>query len=153
RRKRLWRLPLSLLRLLRQVWRRAPGILRVAFLGLHLLLALSVIIFHTALPQHISWLGALFFTLTIFTTLRFGDFNLSHAPWWLKLYGCGVMAAGALLVAILFGLITDYIVSARVNQALGRQRVHLTDHIVVIGLGDVGTRVAEALRRIGEPVV
>ena len=63
------------------------------------------------------------------------------------------MIAGVGLVAIVFSLLTDPIVSARVEQALGRRKTALTDHIVVVGLGDVGTRVAEELHRAGEAVV
>jgi len=63
------------------------------------------------------------------------------------------MIAGAGLVAIVFSLITDHLVSARVEQALGRRKTPLTDHVVVVGLGDVGTRVAEELYKAGEAVV
>src|SRR5262249_4151684 len=57
------------------------------------------------------------------------------------------------LVAISFGIITNYIITERVAEALGQRQSTLKDHIVVIGLGDVGTRVTEELHRIGEPVL
>jgi voltage-gated potassium channel Kch len=87
------------------------------------------------------------------TTVGFGDYSLHDASPWIKLYGCLVMIAGAGLVAIVFSLITDYIVAARVDQALGRRTSTLEDHVVVVGLGDVGTRVAEELHRVGEEVI
>jgi voltage-gated potassium channel Kch len=63
------------------------------------------------------------------------------------------MVSGVALVAIFFSMVTDAIVAARVEQALGRRKTPLSDHIVVVGLGDVGTRVAEELHRAGEGVV
>jgi voltage-gated potassium channel Kch len=137
-------------RTLRQVWPRPPWL---ALAVLSLLTALNVVVFHAAMPDRPSWIDALYFTVTTMTTVGYGDYNLQHAPWWLKLYGCGVMIMGAALIAILFGLITDYIVSQRVAQALGHRQTKLTDHTVVVGLGDVGTRIVEKLERIGEPVV
>ena len=42
------------------------------------------------------------------TTVGFSDFDLHNTNLtWLKLFSCGVMAAGAALVAIFFGIITD----------------------------------------------
>jgi voltage-gated potassium channel Kch len=138
------------IRTLRQVWPHPPWI---ALAVLSLLTALNVVVFHAGMPDSPSWIDALYFTITTMTTVGYGDYNLRDAPWWLKLYGCGVMIMGAALIAILFGLITDYIVSQRVAQALGQRQTKLTDHTVVVGLGDVGTRIVEELERIGEPVV
>jgi Trk K+ transport system NAD-binding subunit len=142
-----------LFRDLAMAWKRAPYALRLAFLGLLSLMGVSVFVFHAALPGMPSWLDSFYFVVTMMTTVGFGDYNLQRAPWWLKLYGCGLMLGGAALIAIFFGIITDYIVSARVEQALGRRKSSQTHHVIVIGLGDVGTRVTEELHRIGEPVV
>ncbi len=155
-RERLIRLlhsPVHPSRVLGMAWRRASPMLRAAFLTLLSLMLLSVFVFHAALPGMPSWIDSFYFVVTIMTTVGFGDYNLRGAPWWLKLYGCGLMLSGAALIAIVFGIITDYIVSVRMEQALGRRTTRLTHHIVVIGLGDVGTRVTEELNRIGESVV
>ncbi|HZO86887.1 MAG TPA: NAD-binding protein [Chthonomonadaceae bacterium] len=138
---------------LQRVWRRTPRVLRAAFLALLSLMMVSVFVFHAALPGSPRWIDCFYFVITMMTTVGFGDYNLSNAPDWLKLYGCGVMIAAVTLAAIVFGIITDYIVAVRVEQALGHRTTSLTNHIVVIGLGDVGTRVAEELHRSGEPVV
>jgi Trk K+ transport system NAD-binding subunit len=154
--RRLWRAlkhPHYPFRTLYNIWRRASGILRFAFVALHILFLTSVLVFHHYLPGRPSWVDSIYFTVTMMTTVGFGDYSLRYSYWWLKLYGCLVMIAGAALVAIVFSLVTDYIVSSRVEQALGRRKTPLEDHIVVIGLGDVGTRVAEELHRVGEGVV
>lgn len=61
------------------------------------------------------------------------------------------MGAGAL--AILFALVADYFVTARIESPLGRRKVDLHDNVVAAGLGRVDHRVAQALRALGEPVV
>jgi len=145
--------PEGAVRALADIWRRSSGVLRFAFVALNGLFIASVAVFHQYLPGRPSWIDSIYFTVTMMTTVGFGDFSLKDAPWWLKLFGCAIMIAGAALVAIVFSLVTDYIVSARVDQALGRRKTPLQDHIVVVGLGDVGTRVAEELVRAGESVI
>ena len=131
--------------------RRGPILMKIAFYALLAFIALSIAVFHFALP--LDWIDSLYFVVSIITTVGFGDFNLHSAAWWLKLFGCFVMFSGAALVAIVFGLMTDFIVSARVDQALGRRQSHLRGHLVVVGLGDTGSRVIESLRRMKQPVI
>ncbi len=131
--------------------RRGPLLLKTAFYALLTFIALSIAVFHFALP--LDWIDSLYFVVSIITTVGFGDFNLHAAAWWLKLFGCFVMFSGAAMVAIVFGLMTDFIVSARVDQALGRRQSQLRGHLVVVGLGDTGSRVIEALRRMKQPVI
>jgi len=150
---RALRHPLNPFQTLLRVWRNASGSLKATFIALHLLFLVSIVVFHYDLPKKTSWIDSIYFTVTMMTTVGFGDYSLHDASPWVKLYGCLVMIAGAALVAIVFSLITDYLVSARVEQALGRRTSTLEDHVVVVGLGDVGTRIAEELHRVGEGVV
>lgn len=131
--------------------RRGPVLMKIAFYALLTFIAVSIAVFHFTLP--LSWIDSLYFVVSIITTVGFGDFNLHAAAWWLKLFGCFVMFSGAAMVAIVFGLMTDFIVSARVDQALGRRQSHMRGHLVVVGLGDTGSRVIESLRRMKQPVI
>ena len=54
----------------------------------------------------LSWIDAAYFTTSIVTTVGFGDFNLEHAPTWLKLYGIALMFAGIMLIGIIASLLT-----------------------------------------------
>ncbi|MCS6775762.1 MAG: NAD-binding protein [Chloroherpetonaceae bacterium] len=137
----------------RDMWRQAPPVLQQAFLSLLTFILVSSAVIRFALPGNLSWIDAFYFVITVITTVGFGDYHFRDAPAWLKLYGTGMMVSGALLVAVLYGIVTDYIVSLRVEQTLGRRSSHETDHVVVIGLGDVGSRVAEMLHRMRVPVV
>ena len=136
-----------------QVWGNIPIVLRRAFLALMVLFVISVFLFHQYLPDSPSWIDSIYFVVTMMATVGFGDFNLRQSPWWLKLYGCGVMISGVILVAVFSGMVLDYLVSSRVDQALGRRASKLRDHVILVGLGDVGRRVAEELKRRNEPFV
>ena len=70
-----------------------------------------------------------------------------------KLYASLLMVLGSATLATLFSLITDALVTARFREALGRQRVPEEGHVVVVGLGNVGYRIVEELRRAGEAIV
>ena len=142
---------LSLFRTPLRALKRGPVLLKNVFYALLAFIAISIAVFHFALP--LSWIDSLYFVVSIITTVGFGDYNLHAATWWLKLFGCFVMFSGAAMVAIVFGLMTDFIVSVRVDQALGRRQSHLRGHLVVVGLGDTGTRVIESLRRMRQPVI
>jgi len=97
---------------------------------------------------------AIYFTVTIITTTGFGDINLREAPPALQLYGVTLMLSGTAALAILFALITDALVSARLARVLGAsipRRLH--GHVVVCGLGNIGYRMVEQLHQLGVPVV
>ena len=65
-----------------------------------------------------------------------------------------LMMAGALFVAVFFALVTNMLVSRRIEESLGRQKITvLRDHVLVIGLGTVGLRVVRQLRDAGRDVV
>ncbi len=143
--------PLQTAQNVARTWRRTPRFLRLTFAALIVMLLSSVAVFHYAYP--LPWIDSFYFVINIITTVGFGDYNLSHKSSALKLFGCFMMLSGAALVAVVYGIITDYIVTARVNQALGRRQSHLSNHLVVVGLGDVGTRVVEALQRLKQPII
>jgi len=61
---------------------------------------------------------------------------------------------GALFVAVFFALVTNMLVSRRIEESLGRQKITaLRGHVLVIGLGTVGLRVARQLHDAGRDVV
>jgi hypothetical protein len=91
---------------------------------------------YAAGDQHISVLDALYFTVETITTVGFGDFTFRWQPPWLIAFAIGLMLAGALFVAVFFALLTNVIVSRRIEESLGRQQITgLSGHILVIGRG------------------
>src|SRR2546423_11661650 len=64
-----------------------------------------------------------------------------------------MMFAGVTTVAILVAFIADVLLSRRLSQATSRQKVrHLRNHVVVVGLGSFGIRVASDLKSAGYDV-
>jgi Trk K+ transport system NAD-binding subunit len=106
-------------------------------------------------PGHrISLIDAVYFTVETVTTVGYGDFSFRNEPDWLVVFAVVLMMTGALFVAVFFALVTNMLVSRRIEESLGRQRITaLRDHILVIGLGTVGLRVVHQLHEAGRDVV
>jgi Trk K+ transport system NAD-binding subunit len=60
---------------------------------------------------------------------------------------------GAAALAMFYGLIADVVLSARISNLLGPQPTEARNHIIVVGLGSIGYRIALLLRQRGIPVV
>jgi len=140
----------GLLRRLWLTWRRAGRINRLLITSLLAVAAVSTWVFSAFGGMHP--LNALYFVVATLTTTGYGDINLLKAPAPLKAYGIVLMLAGIGLLAGLYAIIANYIVSARVEALLGRRPVHLRNHTLVVGLGKVGFQVAYDLAVLGEHV-
>jgi Trk K+ transport system NAD-binding subunit len=132
--------------------------LRFAIVAASSLIVLSTIILRMAyrLPNggHMTTLTALYFTIETISTVGYGDFNFAVQSPGMQIFGIFLIAAGATLLTTVFALITNVLVSWRIEQSLGRQQlVGLEGHVVVIGLGSVGIRVLEGLQAEGREVV
>jgi Trk K+ transport system NAD-binding subunit len=104
--------------------------------------------------QHLSVLEALYFTVETITTVGYGDYSFRGQPPWLMACAVCLMLAGALFVAVFFALLTNVLVSRRLEESLGRQRITgLSGHVLVIGLGAVGIRVVQQLAAAGRDIV
>jgi len=133
----------------RAVLRNADSRLRYALLFLLALIILSTaifFIFSTDLSE------ALYNTVTVIVSGGLGDLDPQTVPLPLKLFGIALMVIGATVITVFYALITDAIVSVRLERALGRQQVHMTNHVVVCGLGNIGYRVVTQLHAMGVPV-
>jgi voltage-gated potassium channel Kch len=114
----------------------------------------GIAIFWAFSEQNLDLIDAIYFTVTIMTTTGFGDIHLRNAPPLLQLYGVALMLAGTAALAILFALITDALISARLARILGANIPRgLHDHVVVCGLGNIGYRMVEQLHDLGVPLV
>jgi glutamate dehydrogenase/leucine dehydrogenase len=108
------------------------------------------VVFRGAL--HLSWIDALYFTVTTASTTGFGDINLLKSARRVKLYGIGFMFAAALSLATLFALAADAVIGARILEALGLPRGRMRNHVVVVGLGNAGYRIVQRLIDAGVDV-
>lgn len=122
---------------------RVDRILAGALLSLFLLVFPSALVFSRALD--IRYLDALYFVWTTVMTVGYGDIALKDASDGVKLFGMALMLAGASFIAVLFALLSDWVLSRRLDVLHGRVRLRDRDHVIVAGAGNVGYRVAELL--------
>ncbi len=101
-----------------------------------------------------SILDALYFSTETVATVGYGDFNFIDQSPWLRLWAIFLMAAGVTTIAMMMAFLSDMLISRRLNDSTGRRRSRgMTRHVVVIGLGAFGIRVASALIAAGKRVV
>jgi Trk K+ transport system NAD-binding subunit len=130
---------------------------RIAFACLTMLCVLSIFIlmygYKGSDGSNMSVLDAAYFTSETIATVGFGDFYFRDQPDWLRLWAIVLIILGATLVALATALLTNALVSRRLAQSLGKQRLTgMKDHIIVVGLGSVGSEVALDLHEAGYEV-
>ena len=104
--------------------------------------------------HHIPLLDAAYFTVETVTTVGYGDFSFRNQSPWLMGGAILLMLLGALFVAVFFAMLTNMLVSRRIEESLGRRRITgLRGHVLVIGLGSVGMQAASRLVAAGSDVV
>lgn len=95
---------------------------------------------------------ALFRTISVMATsadMHGGELRAE----WERVFVSLLRLAGIVLTAALTALLTNYLVRARLQGALAEQRIPDRGHVVLCGLGNVGFRILEELRRRGASVV
>ncbi|MBC8063599.1 MAG: potassium channel family protein, partial [Chlorobia bacterium] len=143
--------PLAFLSFTGRIWRNTSVELRAVSISIILLIFISVFVFSYGMSLSVG--DALYFVITTVTTTGYGDISPIKASLWLKLYACLMMVLGSASIAVLYSIVTDYIVTARLQQLVGRQKVPESGHVIVAGIGDVGYRIVEELDRMGAKVV
>lgn len=140
-----------LFKLVSVFWAAIPKVLRVvsfAILGLSLI---SVLVFEFGMK--LQPVDAFYFVVSTLTTTGYGDITARNEDSWLKIYTCFLMVLGSAAIATLYSIITDFIVSVRFDQIYGRHKATSIEHVIVVGLGNVGYRTVLALRQLGGEVV
>jgi len=150
---------------LRETWRRLwygesrQGKRRVGAVygSAVLLLLLAGTLLFAGYDPHNSLLDS-FFATTILLLGGYSDvFGSLRAtepfPWWFQLIGLFLALSGIALVGLLYGLVTEALLSSKFQFAARRPALPTRDHVVVVGLGRVGQRVAAMLQEMGQPVL
>ena len=110
--------------------------------------------YHQGDGSHLSLIQSVYFTIETFATVGFGDFSFAHQSTAMQVFGIALIVSGVTLSTVILALITNALVSRRIEQSLGQGAIHGMDgHVVLVGLGAVGLRVLEGLRREGRDVV
>lgn len=148
----------GLLRRLRDTWVQ-DGPRRVALISgcvMLLLLSLGSLVFWLAFPQQEPWQAIS--SAAILLLGGYGDVfgGLQPelpVPGWLRLFSLLLTLTGIALVGVIYGLITERLLSARFQFLARRPPVPVHGHIVLVGMGPLGQRVAELLQELHHPAV
>lgn len=133
------------LRALRSFVTRKIGIATLAVLAL-------VVVFGVLLSraENVSRWEALY--LTLLTTISGADVDID-AGGSVQVMQVVLTVAGLALIPLITAAVVDGIVNARLALDAGRTSAPRDDHVVVVGLGNVGTRVIRQLTDLGIEVV
>ncbi|NMO03548.1 potassium transporter TrkA [Gordonia sp. TBRC 11910] len=101
-----------------------------------------------------SFLDALYFSAETIATVGYGDFSFLGQPPMLRFYAIFLMVCGVTNTAILVAFVSEMLVSRRLTQSAGRRSARMmSGHVLLVGLGEVGIRVAADLIAQGHSVV
>jgi len=137
---------------LRAAKRTEPILVKIFFSGLAILF-LSTLYFTLALK--LSFHQAFYFVMTTMTTTGYGDispYGAKGPP--LSLYmATFTMIAGLAISGVFIAAMSSALSRAQVTALRGLRRLRTSDHVIVCGAGNVGTRVIEFLLRMNQKVV
>jgi len=122
--------------------------LRIAALILLGLMVVATVTF--ALVRDMHWWDAVYETLLVTLGGANPDPNHRGAE---KIAEVVLSVVSIALIPVITAAVVEAVVNARLALALGRLREPVSNHVVVIGLGNVGTRVIRQLHELGIPVV
>lgn len=76
-----------------------------------------------------------------------------YIPWWLRLFSLGLTLTGQAFVGVLYALLTDALVTSRFQFFNPHPPIPERNHVVLVGLNQVGQRVANILQDFNQPLV
>ncbi|MGH2898078.1 MAG: NAD-binding protein, partial [Solirubrobacteraceae bacterium] len=106
----------------------------------------------TMLVLHESLVEA-FYTATKTIVTVGPNEHIDEGPAWFQAYSAVMMIIGVAFTALLTAGVVNRLMDRRLTAIFGRRRVPRSDHVVVVGLGQVGLRLCLLLRELGTPVV
>ena len=135
----------------RAIWPKLRAVasrkLALATLGLLALLGIGTALFADVAGY--SWPDAVYLTVLDAAGAAQPNSTMSGAE---KVIQAMITIIGIAFIPVLTAAVVDSIVGARLSVALGRPR-EVNDHVVVVGLGNVGSRVIEQLHDLGVRVI
>jgi Trk K+ transport system NAD-binding subunit len=143
--------PTAVFKFVHNVWMNTSVQLRAVLIAIFTVIIVSVVVFQNGMK--LSLVDSLYFTITTATTTGYGDLTPKDSASWVKLYTCGMMVICSAGMAVLFSVVTDYILTARMLQLRGHHHVPEHGHVIVVGVGTVGFRTVEELIRLKTPLV
>lgn len=122
---------------------------RICSILLAVVVFISTSIYHWGLG--LKWADGLYRTISVIGTG--GELGGNDYEGWAKVFVSGLRIFGTLLVAAFTAILTNFLIRARYGGVFEVRRIPDANHVVVIGLGNVGFRTVEELVKLGEQVV
>lgn len=130
-----------------------PNFYRALSVSMSLLVGSTILLWFSYNKPGMSFVDALYFSTETIATVGYGDFSFSDQPTWLRLFSIVLMFAGITTTAVLMAFVADLLLSRRLAYSAGRRKVReLQHHMIVVGLGSFGIRVAADLKAAGHDV-
>ncbi|OKH43119.1 potassium transporter TrkA [Calothrix sp. HK-06] len=143
---------------LREWWQERSQTQRVAVFSAFLMVGLFVLgtlLYKSQYPK-ITWQQAINASIVLsiggFDNL-FGQLYIEPIKWWLHLFSLSLTVAGTIFIGILYAIMTERVLSAKFQFSRRRALIPKSDHVVLVGLGRVGQRVATILQELKQPLV
>src|SRR5262249_4482507 len=139
-------------------WSRGGQIRRIATLtaaALILIHATGVILYKLQYPETTLLDAFNVATVLIFDgySNMFAQLKLPfHISLWMLLFSLLMTMSGAVVMGMLYAFLTARVLSARLDLRRRPARIPRSRHVVVIGMGRLGRRVAELLMELDQPV-
>jgi voltage-gated potassium channel Kch len=133
-----------------RVYDDASRILLYGLLGLSVVLAADWLL--SAWLLHRGLLGGFYTAVRVIATVGPGEADLSTSRWYLAVGGL-LMLVTIVLTAVFTAGVVNRVLSPRSVGLIGRRTVPRRNHVVVVGLGQVGMRLATKLKTLNIPVV
>ncbi|MFM9370650.1 NAD-binding protein [Streptomyces sp. Da 82-17] len=117
-----------------------------------LLVAFSVDVALGVLVLHEHWTEAVWNAARTLTTIG-SSHAAEHGPGWYKLFSAASMIGVLVLAAVFTAGVVDRFTGHRMTSILGARSIPRRNHVIVVGLGQVGLRLSARLRDLGVKVV
>ncbi|MDX6682636.1 MAG: hypothetical protein QOG94_2675 [Solirubrobacteraceae bacterium] len=119
-------------------------------IGFHAVLLLDMLV--TIAVLHESLVDAIYSATRTIVTVGPNP-HVDDGPGWLKVFTAATMLTGLAFTALFTAGVVNRLISRRLIAICGRRCVPRRDHVVVVGLGQVGLRLCLMLRELGAPVL
>ena len=140
----------ALLTALAKPYDKSAALLFYGAVGLIAILLVETIAATIVLPQ--GFIDAFYGAAKTLVTVDPND-KVADGPSWFKVFVAGLMLVALVFEAFFTAGIVNRLIDRRLTGLVGQRAVPRRDHVIVVGLGQVGLRLCLLLRECGVPVV
>jgi voltage-gated potassium channel len=132
--------------------------LRIAFICLFVVLAISVAGYRLLGGSSVSFLDAIYMAIITLSSVGYTEIiDTAHNPM-LRAFNIFVIVFGVMIMLYVFSVVTAFLVEGEITNIFWRRKMlkrisELKDHYIVCGLGDTGRHAIEEFARINAPYV